>query len=219
MTDRIKISRIVDDLLAYVPGCPLPQAVRAFRTTMREACQKADIWRHEYYTSIIKDMVEIDLDIPSGASPLKVLAVTIEGLPPLKLKTEHQLRNIYGDWRRASPMDPQFFHYTSTTYNGKAELYVVPKPRMSLINKALVEVTIQPSLFAEEVPAHVVERWYEMLSAGSLWRLQGMKNKEWFSRQDANDNFTLYMDSLEYAQAEVRQGNQDTGLNTGYGGL
>lgn len=173
-----------------LPSIPDPLLLQELQGAGRDFCRDTEAWR-EYIT------MDIDSDLTDYVLRSKYNA---EILRPRWVWTN-------GD-RTGEPIDISLFDFRPETQT----LSFNSDFADDLTDGLIVEVTLMPRLFTEELAGHFMEKWAEGIVARAKVRLMSMKDKPWSSPERVQFFNGEYSRYLSVAHRDRLSENKQTGV-------
>lgn len=155
-------------ILPEVLGCPDPVVDQAIVSTVYEFCDQTGAWDEVQDAQTVEVGVgDYDIPAPTGAIPLRVLDVSLDGrlLQSAPYRTSLLTLNV------ATPIA-----YTSSIERGLIRL--APAPTVSG-GQLVVRAAYAPSMTATILPDFLMQRFAEVIASGTKARLQLMPGVSW----------------------------------------
>lgn len=197
------LTDFLDYILPDVPGCPSPVASRAALRAATDFLSRSQAWVEvQDPIAVVANQQEYELDAPSGARVIDVLAIHTRAgeLMPLTLD---QLPRVYADWQTVEGNVPA--HYTRgfdfTTFR------VYPKPTEPNGETLRVQAVYTLRDTATAIPDEIVRMYGEAIASGAKERLMTMPGVAWKDLQLAQYHATKYQEGLNEARIRSAMGN------------
>lgn len=166
----IDIDELLPQILPYAPNAADVVMYRCIRETVREMCNKADIWS-EAASFDITDTGEIAISpFEADVEIKKIKAADMDGVP-LTPKAHDWLDERYLGWDREGAQEGQARFITQMAANS-----VIVVPRMA--GKLTVRAILRPSLKAMTLPDFLVENYGTEIGQGAAGRVLMLPNDD-----------------------------------------
>lgn len=182
-------------IMPEVPNCPVPLIDRAILTTVRDLCEKAELWKETRADVDMTDgEAEIAITVDSAAEIVSVEYVQFNGLE-LCQTTERELSTWDASWRTTEG-DPT--HVFTVLRDSVLRLY--PIPNRTVADAIGYEVIVKPAMTATSIADFLYEQHIETIRNGALYELLRMANQPWSNPETA----IFYRNQYRYGMQEAR---------------
>lgn len=171
-------STMVDDISAFVPGCPSPVIERTIRKTVTDLCQRAKVWEVDL-TPVTLTSGEYQYPLESPYSYADVTDITAASISPdgvsrttvrwVPLQTLRMTRPSWPDDDAGQPM------YVSVSE--PADLLVAPVPEATM--PLYLRANLRPTATATEWPTYLHDEFRRVVFHGTLHELLMMPGRSW----------------------------------------
>lgn len=170
-------STMVDDISAFLPGCPSPVIERTVRKTAIDLCQRAKVWEVDLTpVTLVSGEYQYTLESPysyadvtditaASISPDGVSRTTVRWVP---LQTLRMTRPSWPD-DAGQPM------YVSVSE--PADLLVAPVPEATM--PLYLRANLRPTATATEWPTYLHDEFRRVVFHGTLHELLMMPGRSW----------------------------------------
>lgn len=195
------------NVLPEVPGCPEITAFNAIQNAAIEFCEKSMILQvdHDPIT-VVKGIVDYDLEPPSGYIIVKVMKAWLESSPldPMApdFVTDPAIYNRLFTSYQAQPGQPSKF-----IQKDPRTISVWPLPDKQYANGLTMRVAIKPARAAEVIDDLIYEDYYEAIASGALARLLNSQGKPYSSRDGAAVADRQFRQAINVARQRALHGH------------
>lgn len=185
------------DVMLDTPGAPLPVVVQAIRRAAIEFLRESRTWQElTDPAQVYAGASEIDVDSPSGAVPVKILAATYAGetLEPLTM-----------DWLDAN--SPGWENETGTPKGfvsadpAAIRLYPIPSATVAAALRLRVAYTLAPD--ADQAPDMLLKQYFDAITSGAKARLMASPGKPYSNPAAADYHARLFAAAISAARKAV----------------
>lgn len=199
------LTEFFDTIALDCPGVPIPIAVRATRSTLRDFCRKTGVYRKQLTSdelsfdgAIYTIAVPTDTQIVSILSPIGSLSSNAR----IVSATEADLDSLEPGWRSLSATDQPivFIALSANTFR------VVPNSAQSVASDLKVTILLMPTYDAATIDNEVGTRWFDEIAAGAKALLMVTPGAKWFNPELAAVMAAQYEDGKLEAQKYINAG-------------
>lgn len=205
------MSATLDNFYAYVlpevPGCPEITADVAIRSALIEFCEKSLVVQRDHDpVSVLKGLVDYDLEPPTGQLVVKVLKAwyrskELDPVAPDNIDKAEVYNTLFvnADVSQADPR--QYLQKDERTVS------LFPIPKESASNALTMRVALKPTRTATAFEDVLFQDYAEIIAHGAKYRLLGMANKPWTNGPAASSALTLFNAGVNVARQRASRGN------------
>lgn len=220
----------LNEVLPSVKGCPRQLAVNAVLDSMRELCEKADVWKQTLTAiNVVSETASYAMNPGYGLQVVAPTSVYHDDVPLYPI-TENQIDYANPYWRVAESDTPRYYlvlnvntitlHPTpDTSLTGGLVIHATIKPTVSMAGDYLVDSTgakivsgtdyLSVEDFATLLPGILLDH-KETVAYGAKARLMIVPQKAWSNPQLAMAMNTLFRAGVSRAGAKANLGNTRT---------
>lgn len=173
----MKLDVYLSRIRPYAKGCPDQVIKNYLIITLRDICQRANLWRHSDKLFLVKDLKQYSLTAPTGTEIATVQNIQRED------GTRLESRDLLPPY--ISTGTPYYYRHFETT-----TLTVAPIPDQSAMHD--IELTLMPASDANSVPDDLANLTLEFACWGVLADLQMMLDEPWTNPQLSEVNRQKY---------------------------
>lgn len=134
-------------ILPWVPAASGPAIDNALRQAAIDFCRETWIWQATSdRVGVLAGVNVYDIESPNGAVPVKVLSMTIDGIP-VEPRAPDELDMAYVEWSEKSAYQPAYFTQTQPD-----QFILVNKPNTSRPDALAYRAAYRPSEVAPTLP-------------------------------------------------------------------
>ena len=176
-TRTIAFDAMVDDISAYLPGCPGPTISRTAKKVVTDLCQRGKVWHEEF----------VPVDMPAGQLSLPLLppvphavctdvtsgyTIVAGQKKELTWAQYPAVRQRYPDWPENNVGQPQYMTWATI-----GELLLAPVPEAA--GTLYLRGYLRPSTDATVWDADLYAEFQRVVFHGVLYELMMMPNRGW----------------------------------------
>jgi hypothetical protein len=168
----VGFTSFLPEVLPLVPGCADIVALNAVRNAVIEFCTGSNYWQEtQDAVTLSPSAFPLDIEAPSGAVPVTVLSLSVDGVPISPVSIEDLDATVSG-WRD-NTSDGTTGFYQLSPY--QLALY----PERETACEVVLRVSYAPSRTATVVEEYVFQKYLEELASGALARLLAQPGQAW----------------------------------------
>ena len=210
-TRTIAFDAMVDDISAFLPGCPGPTISRTARKIVVDMCQRAKVWHEDFVpTALVANQVAYPLlppvpyavctDVTSGYT---IVAGQKKDLTWAQLPA---VRQRYPNWPNDLPSEPQYMTWATV-----GELLLAPVPDAA--GTLYLRGYLRPSPTATEWDADLYDEFKRVVFHGVLYELMLMPNRTWSDPKAGTLHGRQWTQLLAAARDRSQRGFNTTDLS------
>lgn len=168
------LTEFTQHIIIYVPGCSDMLAEQFVLNTIRDFCERTDIWKYTLDAiSSVAEQRDYELSVPSETELVTIINATYDDNPldPV-IETQMDWQDSY--WRSADSGTPTSYAVLTPGY---ISLYPTPEDTESDILS--VRVSLKPTVTATTVEGFLYTDWLDAIISGTLARLMAIPKKNW----------------------------------------
>lgn len=211
-----KFSDFVPEVLAAAPDCPNPTIIRTVRQAVRDLCEKADCYRFTIDNQGVGINVnDIEIDVPVGTSLHKVIKLTL-GKTNLEASSVTLENDRDPEWRTRVGTPKYYLRSTEELNN----IIISPKAEKAFSSPGLIgEVALKPTLTATEVSDVFIDRYYQTIVDGAIFKLLTIASAPWYNPQQGSQHGAMFLTGIAQASSQANNDNTPKRRIVSYGGL
>jgi hypothetical protein len=193
------LSTLVQDVQAYVYGCPQPVIINALRLAAIDFCKKSEAWKYRPAAqNVVINVSHVVIPLPEDSE--------IHGYGDVKYNGGEI---TFLDWDTVTGYDPAFPSITGTPSNFTYQqdlgtLYMYPVPNESLAGSLLVMVILKPTITATTLDTVIATRYKEAIVSGAVQRLSMMDKMVWYDPKKALLHGKIFLAGVADAHSEAK---------------
>ena len=173
----VSFDAMVDDLSAFLPGCPSPTISRTARKVVTDMCQRAKVWHEDFIpVPLVAGNVSYPLLPPvAGAVCTDITSgyIMVDGRKrDLTWQQLDAVQTRFPNWPAGEPGEPQYMTLRSV---GAIELAPVPNVNGTLYLRGY----LRPDRDATAWDAELYDEFHRVVFHGVLYELLLMPNRGW----------------------------------------
>lgn len=171
-------STMVDDISAFVPGCPSPVIERTIRKTVTDLCQRAKVWEVDLTpVTLVAGTYSYPLAAPyayAEVTDVQTASISTDGVSrvPLRWIPLSSLRLTRPSWPADDAGQPMYI-----TTAEPDELLVAPVPEATM--PLYLRANLRPTATATEWPTYLHDEFRRVVFHGTLHELLMMPGRSW----------------------------------------
>lgn len=176
-TRTIAFDAMVDDMSAYLPGCPTPTISRTAKKVITDLCQRGKVWQEDLtpQTLVVNQLNYAPIAPVAHAVVTDLISAFTEVAGrkrELVLRSYAAVQRQYPNWPSNEPGDAQF--YTSRTVG---EVLLAPVPDVA--GTLNMRGNLRPAASATVWDADLYDEFSREVFHGVLHELMLMPNRSW----------------------------------------
>jgi hypothetical protein len=207
----ISFDAMVDDLSAFLPGCPSPTIVRTARKVITDMCQRAKVWHEDFMPQpLVVGNVSYPLLPPvPGAVCTDVTSgyIMVDGRKrDLTWQQLSAVKARFPNWPQSEAGEPQYITLSTV---GAVELAPVPNVAGTLYLRGY----LRPTADADSWDAELYDEFQRVVFHGVLHELMLMPGRGWSDAKTAGLHGRQWTQLLAAARDRAQRGFNTDGLS------
>lgn len=196
------LTRIYDDVLPELPGCPPPVALNAILNAAITFCEVTRAWRVDLtpISLLANTPTYAYAGMPSGTVVHEPLHCVF-GTQRIEPKAPDDLRDQYGDDWRTRTGTPIYI-----TGEDERTVRVVPYPTANLTDTLKLWVAIKPTVSATTIDTRIFEEYGTLIAYGAKAMLMASPKKTYTDKATAEKYDRLFNESCASIQRRAGRG-------------
>lgn len=185
----VALEDLADRIRPYAPGCPIDTITQALVDVMRDFCNVTRAYIYENENESVQALVsDYDIELPNTmVEPVSIEYMTVSEVESTPKDPDWLKSNIGHNWRYREADD--FRYYTQL----RPRQFTFPCiPQTSKVGEVYYRVSLRPILTATTIDDEQSNEWLDTWSAGVLWKLKGIPEKQWSDAKGAGQKYLEY---------------------------
>lgn len=210
-TRTIAFDAMVDDISAFLPGCPGPTIARTARKIATDLCQRFKVWQEDFVpTPLVVGQVAYPLlpPVPHAVCTDVTYGYTIVDQQKKDL-TWAQLSVVqrhFPNWPNDIPSEPQYMTWATI-----GELLLAPVP--ATVGELYLRGYLRPAPTATVWDADLYDEFQRVIFHGVLFELMLMPNRSWSDAKAGTLHGRQWTHLSAAARDRSQRGYNITGLS------
>ena len=206
-------SDFVSEVLSAAPDCPNPTIIRTVRAAVRDLCEKADCYRYTLEPqTVLLGSSDIELDVPASTTLHKVIKLTL-GKTTIEPSSVTLENDNDPEWRTRVGTPRAFLRSTEDLNN------IIITPKAEREYSLVGEIALKPSLTATSINDVFVDRFYQTIIDGAIWKLLTIASAPWYNPQQGSQHGAMFLQGVSAASSQAQNDNTSKRRIARYGGI